>query len=104
MHYLVISSLILCCRLCLAGDFPEDTKDIQFLNPKQASDLVAEYRGNKLNLNGITSIDEDVAKELANYKGETLYLRGLTSISKSVAHKLVNFKGLELLPSWTGFD
>ena len=45
-----------------------------------------------LDLYGLTSINKDVAQELAKFKGGWLLL-GLTSIDKDVAQELAKFKG-----------
>ena len=52
-----------------------------------------------LDLNGLTSIDKDVAQELAKFKGEKLTLSRLTSINKDVAQELAKFKGGRLFLS-----
>ena len=84
---LFATGLVFCCSLCLAEDFPEDTNEIKSLNAEQAAELVA-MNGGWLELNGLTSIDKDVAKELAKNEGG-LVLNGLTSIDKDVAQELV---------------
>ena len=112
MRYLIIASLIpslilcliLCCGLCHAEDFPGDTRDIKSLTAEQAAELVAtNEEWDFLYLNGLTSIDKDVAKELAKHKGN-LYLNGLTSIDKDVAKELVGFKGWRLVLGLTSID
>ena len=42
----------------------------------------------ELDLNWLTSIDQDVASELSHYGGQRLLLDGLTSITQEVAHEL----------------
>ena len=55
--------------------------------------LVAKQKGvANLDLYGLTSINKDVAQELAKFKGGWLLL-GLTSIDKDVAQELAKFKG-----------
>jgi len=51
-----------------------------------------------LNLNRLTSIEPDAAGELAKLKSESgaLYLDGLTSINKEVAEELARFNGYRL--------
>ena len=95
MRYLIVASLLLSCSLCLAEDFPEDTNKIKSLTAEQAAELVAEKKGS-LSLRGLTSIDKDVAQELAKFEGEWLILRGLTSIDKDVAQELAKFEGVWL--------
>ena len=91
MRFLIAAVLVLSCSLCLAEDFPEDTDEIKSLTAEQAAELVAK-KGENLFLEGLTSIDKDVAQELAKVK-EGLYLNGLTSIDKDVARELAKFKG-----------
>ncbi len=91
MRYLIVASLLLSCSLCLAEDFPEDTNEIKSLTVEQAAELVANH--GYLPLGGLTSIDKDVAQELAKVKGWGLDLRGLTSIDKDVAQELAKFEG-----------
>ena len=56
--------------------------------------MLAKYEGDNLTLNGLTSIDKDVARELAKTKGG-LTFGGLTSIDKGVAQELAKkSKGL----------
>ena len=52
-----------------------------------------------LNLNGLKSIEPEVAHELAKFEGTYLTLDGLTSIDKAVAQELVRFRG-----GWLGLD
>ena len=130
---LIVVGLVLSRGFCLAEDLPEDTKEIKSLTTDQAAELVAEanQRGDQiLSLISLTSINKDVARELAKFKGgvkpegqtstdedaspegsgfiktlqsprqnskprHSIYL-GLTSINKDVAQELANFDGLEL--------
>ena len=92
MRFLISAALVLSSSLCLAEDFPEDTNEIKFLTAEQASELVAKSKGLLLSLNGLTSIDKEVAQELVKFKGD-LFLDGLTSIDKDVAQELAKFKG-----------
>jgi hypothetical protein len=74
------------------------------LTAEQAAELVAtNEEWDFLYLNGLTSIDKDVAKELAKHKGN-LYLNGLTSIDKDVAKELLGFKGWRLVLGLTSID
>ena len=93
MRILIAAILVLSCG-CLAEDFPNDTNEIKSLTAEQAAELVAKITEN-LNLNGLTSIDKDVAHELGKLKG-WLSLNGLTSIDQDVAQELGKFKGREL--------
>ena len=69
MRFLIAAVLVLCSSLCLAEDFPRDTDEIKSLTAEQAADLamvVTDVRKNRwLSLSGLTSIDKDVARELA---------------------------------------
>ena len=65
------------------ADYPENTSEMFSLSTKQAAELVAKVKGWGLDLRGLTSIDKDVAQELAKYKG-SLHLNGLTTIDKDV--------------------
>ena len=106
MRFLIAACLVLSCGLCLAEDLPEDTNEIKTLTAEQAADLMANFLGHQLKLNGLTSIDKDVAAELAKLEGyRYLSLCGLTSIDKDVAQELSNFKGNELsLDGLTSID
>ena len=133
MRYLIVAVMVLSYGLCLAEDFPEDTSEIKSLTAEQAADLVmvvkyvresgtlrlngltsidkdvaqelVKFKGSHLNFDGLTSIDKDVAQELANFEGEYLSLYGLTSIDKGVAQELVKFKGrLMYLPGLISID
>ena len=98
MRFLIAAALVLYCSLCLAEDFPKDTSEIKSLTAEQAAELVAKHKGEGdwLYLNSLTSIDKDVAQELAKLKGGNLFLNGLTSIDKDVAQELAKFEGKKL--------
>ena len=68
----------------MAEDLPQDTDEIKSLTAEQAAELVAKFKGYSLFLDGLTSIDKDVAQELAKFKEDYFYLNGLTSIDKDV--------------------
>ena len=111
MRFLIATALVLSCSLCLAEDFPEDTNEIKSLTAKQAADLVMVVTHVRkydtfigLALNGLTSIDKDVARELAKFKGERMLSLGLTSIDKDVAQELAKFKGQLRLYDLTSID
>ena len=97
----------------LIDDFPEDTYEITSLTAKQAADLVMvvfhvrRYQS-ILELPGLTSIDKDVAQELAKFKGDlnhhALSVSGLTSIDKEVAKELGKFEGDLNLDGLTSID
>ena len=63
---------------------------------KKANETRQQFVANELDLNWLTSIDQEVARELSQYKGHTISLDGLSSISKEVARELTLFKGSRL--------
>ena len=79
---------------------------------EQAAAMVREHaqsKKNYLRVNWLTSIDRDVARELAkhgrNINNDHLTLDGLTSIDKAVARELSRFQGYELsLDGLTSMD
>ena len=96
MRFLIAAVLVLGCSLCLAEDFPKNLAEIKSLTAEQAAELAAKYKGGWLSLNGLTSIDKDVAQELAKFKGGLLILGGLASIDKDVAQELAKAGSLSL--------
>ena len=74
MRFLIAAVLLLSCSLCVAEDFPEDTNEIKSLTVEQAAELVAKHNGDGLQLDGLTSIDKEVAQELAKFEGLVLFL------------------------------
>ena len=71
------------------------TKRLTYLLPAVAM-VLSEFKGRELDLNGLTSITEEVAKALSQFKGK-LDLNGLTSITEEAAIALPQFfKGLAL--------
>ena len=97
MGFLVAVVLVLSCGLCWAEDIPDGSikgrviSNEQALTAEQAAELVTDFEGD-LRLRGLTSIDKDVAQELATAKG-SLYLKGLTSIDENVARELAEYEG-----------
>ena len=94
--------LVLYLALFLAG-FLQGAEKTGTLTVQQAAELVEkanetrqQYVANELDLNWLTSIDQEVARELSQYKGHTISLDGLSSISKEVARELTLFKGSRL--------
>ncbi len=73
MRFLIAAVLVLNCGLCWAEDTPNrNIKDRivsneQALTAEQAAELVSDFEGD-LRLRGLTSIDKDVAQELAKLK------------------------------------
>ena len=75
----------------MAEDLPDNQKKTSTLTVQQAAELVEkanETRQRELDLSWLTSIDQDVARELSHYKGLRILLGGLTSIDANVAHEL----------------
>ena len=70
--------------------------EIDFLNPKQADQLVSRYP-KQLSLPNLTILfkDRDVVRELAKHKGN-LALDGLRNIDSGVANELLKFEGSSL--------
>jgi len=92
--------------LCLAEDLPVNQKKTGALTVQQAAELVKkgnEQKVHRLNLNWLTSIDRDVARELSYFGGNILCLDGLISIDKDVAHELTKVRPGRFGP-WTGKD
>jgi antitoxin component YwqK of YwqJK toxin-antitoxin module len=94
--------LVLHLSLFLAG-FLQGAEKTGTLTVQEAAELVEkanetrqQYVANELDLNWLTSIDQDVARELSQYKGHAISLDGLSSISKEVARELNLFKGEDL--------
>ena len=85
MRFLIAAALVLSSSLCLAEDFPQNTNEIKSLTAEQAAELVSKAKG-LLSLNGLTSIDKDVAQELGKSKARHLYL----SAKALQAYKEVN--------------
>ena len=94
---LIAAVLVLSCGSCLAQKIPEN-KWVKFLTVEQAAELVAEYNKagtTPLPLWGLTSINKDVARELAKYEGMWLTLPALTSIDKDIAKELAKYQSHE---------
>ena len=84
-------------------NFAQDVWTMTSLTVEEATALVCvvdhERKHEILNLNGLTSIQPDVARALAKFEGAYLTLDGLTSMNKDVAQELVKFRG-----GWLGLD
>ena len=81
--------------LCLAEDLPGNQKKTGTLTVQEAAELVKkgnEQKGHRLNLDWLTSIDRDVARELSYFGGNILCLDGLISIDEGVAHELTKVR------------
>ena len=91
MRLLFTTLYIITHGLCMAEDLPDNQKKTSTLTVQQAAELVEkanETRQRELDLSWLTSIDQDVARELSHYKGLRILLGGLTSIDANVAHEL----------------
>ncbi len=100
MRFLFTTLFILCHGICLAEDSPGNQKKTGTLTVQQATELIEKANASngkqsQLDLNWLTSIDRDVARELSYYKGQRILLDGLTSISKEVANELTTQR-----PGW----
>ena len=76
---------------------PKNISAIQFLTAEQAAEVVDhvenERKQKELNLDSLTEINQEVARELAKFQGEFLLLNGLTSIDEKVAAELAKVQG-----------
>ena len=121
MRSLIVTSVIICSVLCLSeglSDDPDTTESftaeqiatallkryemptdrIKSLTQREAASVVAivESRGGDyLSFSNLTSINKDVAKELAKFRGGIDFF-GLTSIDKEVARELAKFRGTRI--------
>ena len=100
MRFLFTTLFIIGHGICLAEDLPDNQKKAGTLTVQEAAELVEKANASngkqsQLDLNWLTSIDQDVARELSFYKGQRIYLDGLTSISKEVANELTTQR-----PGW----
>ena len=92
--YFLVLHLSLFLAVFLQGAEKTGTLTVQ-----EAAELVNKANETEqgiLNLNWLTSIDQDVARELSKYKGYTISLDGLSSISKEVARELALQPGFRL--------
>lgn len=101
MKFLVITLFILCHGICLAQNLPGNQKNNASLTAEQAAEVISKVNEAgrfHLNLDRLTSIGPDAARELAKLKSESgdLLLNGLTSINKEVAEELARFNGYRL--------
>ena len=101
MKFFITTLFILCHGICLAEALPAGQKNNFSLGAENAAEMISEANGAGryyLNLNRLTSIEPDIARELAKLKSESgdLLLNGLTSINKEVAEELARFNGYKL--------
>ena len=99
--FFTLTIFILCHGICLAEDLPDVNKNNSSLSAEKAAEMISEANGADryyLNLNHLTSIEPDAARELAKLKSESgdLLLHGLTSINKEVAEELARFNAYRL--------
>jgi hypothetical protein len=116
----LIVSLVWLSQACaLADELPADTNQIEGLTPEQAKKLAAEFPGvlvviegsigtsvieRSLPLNGLKSLDTEIAKALAEFKG-SLNLSGLTTLDAATAKVLAESKAWDgQLPRITAFE
>ena len=82
MRFLIAAALVLSSSPCLAEDFPSGNIKVRVVNneqaltAEQAAELASNFEGD-LRLRGLSSIDKDVAQELAKAIGD-MYIKGLT--------------------------
>ena len=109
--FFTLTIFILCHGISLAENAP-NSQISRTTTAEQAAAMVREHaqsKKNYLRVNWLTSIDRDVARELAkhgrNINSDHLTLDGLTSIDKAVARELSRFQGYELsLDGLTSMD
>jgi hypothetical protein len=75
------------------ADLPDDPSQIKELTPEQAKLLVAKFKGGRLDLSGLTTLDAETAKVLAEFEGNYLILTGLTTLDADTANALAEYKG-----------
>ena len=81
---LIAAILVLSWCFCLTRNIIKNINEIKFLTAEQAAELVATHKGDMLFFDGLTSIDKDVAQELAKLNGGYLSLDVLTSMNRDV--------------------
>ena len=81
---LIAAILVLIWRFGLTKNFLRDINENKSLTAEQATELVATHKGDMLFLDGLTSIDKDVAQELVKFNGGYLSLNVPTSMIKDV--------------------
>ena len=101
--------LVLCLGLCLGWPVPAaraaapvDSATLKTLSVDDAKRLAGEIRG-RLSLDSLTTLPDDVAKELAKREG-WLSLNGLTTLSNGAAEALGGHKGYLLLDGLTALS
>ena len=114
---LLVFALFLGPLVAMADELPKDTNKITSLTVEQALKLVAEFEGvdadvrmetaagelgvsDCLPLNGLKTLDADVARALAGYEG-SIVLNGLTTLSPEAAAGIAKHKGYLVLNGLT---
>ncbi len=102
---MLVSLALLSPSRALADELPKDTNQIESLTPEQAKTLLAEYKGQMLFLNGLTTLDAATAKALAQSKAWDGQLPRITAFespdSVEIAAALAKREGPLLLRSLT---
>jgi hypothetical protein len=75
---------------------PQGLGGIRKLDAKRARRLMAEFTGDELSLDSLTSLSTDAARVLADFKGRSLSLDGLKTLSPEAARALSAFEGKSL--------
>jgi hypothetical protein len=75
---------------------PQGIGGIRKLDAKRARRLVAEFTGDELALDSLTTLSVDAAEALAEFKGRSLSLDGLKTLSPEAARALAAFEGKTL--------
>ena len=70
----------------------------------EAAASLAQFKGDTLELNGLTNLSDAAAKSLAQFKGGTLELNGLTSLSDAAAESLAQSKHTRYLNGLTSLS
>ena len=100
---LLFACLLLGPLVVIADELPKDTNTIESLTPEQARKLAAEFKGQTLHLNGLTTLDAAAAKALAASDTWNGFLPSLTGFespdSVAVAKALAARKGPLSLPN-----
>jgi len=87
----IFKSILFICLTLFLNVLLQGAEKTGTLTVQEAAELVKkanETQQGQLNLNWLTSIDQDVARELSHYGGQMILLDGLTSLTQDVAHEL----------------
>jgi hypothetical protein len=77
-------------------DWVRHPEEIQNLTPEMAKLLLNRFRGGRLELSGLTTLDAVTAQMLAGFPYKYIGLSGLTTLDTETAKALAEFKGDEL--------